>query len=134
MENNLDKRQFRRIRSSSFRIKFPSRRPDERGLFSSEWEEVIPHNFSAGGALFEYNMPINLGAFLSLILHFPESQIPINCVGHVVRIEDENASPDGFRRRIAVNFIGLDEEIKKLADETVAELSDDAERGTRTSG
>lgn len=113
-----ERRTYQRAKDH-FKVSYPSRQRDERGLFSSEWDEVSPHNFSAGGALFDYNSAVKVGSFLDLKINIPNHGKPVDCVGHVIRIEK---NPDSAMCRVAVAFVEMDKEAREKADKIVKEL------------
>ncbi|MFC1667157.1 PilZ domain-containing protein [Candidatus Omnitrophota bacterium] len=112
------KRQYARLKKH-FITHFQIRDDKDKGGNSNLWEAVILEDLGAGGALFNYNKIVDIGAVINLKIKFPTSAKPICCVGRIIRIQQE---PGACIHHIATTFTEIDEQAKEQIQKTAERL------------
>jgi hypothetical protein len=107
-------------------IKFIWSRLKSKGAsYPSGWDIVTTYDLGAGGMLFNYDKPVEMGTRIKLKVVFPFKDAPIECVGKVVRSEKiENNKYYNYLSiyRVAVQFESISEPNKDLIDKVANEM------------
>ncbi len=113
----MNKRKYKRI-GKQYMAKFTIRSDEAQEMESNDWDTVILKNISAGGALFFYNIELEIGTLLYLKIYVPNTALIINCVGKVTRIEQ--FEPTSVFTN-SIKFIDIGKKEKETINTTVAE-------------
>ena len=91
------------------------------------YDMVSINDVSAGGALINYDRPIELNTLVDLNMKFAGIPEPVKCIGKIIRIEPpkEIKSPKQLPiYHIAVSFIAIEEKDKKAVNDVVERYYD----------
>lgn len=126
MNNYTEKRKYKRIELgirkyreivTPYIARFRDKQCIHEETSSFDWSIVAVKNLSAGGIMFDYyKNNLNIGSMLELKLDFVRSMPIINCVGMVIRIEE---NPYNSMFRIATEFTEIDEKEREIINITV---------------
>ena len=91
-------------------------------VYPKVWDIVTTHDLGAGGMLFNYDMPIELGTKIHLKVVFPFSRTPIDCIGSVIRSKKVIGDKYSAVYRIAAQFQAISESNKDLIDKVANQI------------
>ena len=127
VNNYSEKRKYKRIELEKLKYKeivspniarFRVKQCDGQETSSLEWNIVAVKNLSAGGIKFNYyKMNLGVGLLLELKIDFIKSIPTINCIGRIIRIEEETQYNSMFR--IATEFTEIDDKEREIINTTV---------------
>ncbi len=113
----LEKEKYKEIVSPCI-ARFRVKQCDGQESSFLEWDIVAVKNLSAGGIKFNYyNVNLGYGSLLELKIDFIKSIPTINCIGRVIRIEEETQYNSMFR--IATEFTEIDDKERETINTTV---------------
>ena len=86
------------------------------------WDMVTIRDIGAGGILFNYDKPIDVGTQIILKIVFPFKDFPIKCVGSVVRNEKMDSVKYASIYRVAAEFKSIAGADSQTIDSVANEL------------
>lgn len=116
-----DRRRYKRI-IKCFMTWFKFRQSIIKPVYAKGWDIVTTHDLGAGGMLFNYDMPIELGTKIHLKVVFPFSRTPIDCIGSVIRSKKAIGDKHSAVYRIAAQFQAISESNKDLIDKVANQI------------
>jgi hypothetical protein len=111
-----ERRQYKRIRKS-FMARFCLRHEESEA--QPNWHMVTLQNLGAGGALFNYNLPLKIGALVDFKINFPAARQPLDCQAKISRVED-TGRPAIYN--LAANFVEIPSLAKELINQSAEEF------------
>jgi hypothetical protein len=93
----------------------------KHAVMANGWDMVTVRDIGAGGLLFNYDRPVEIGSRISLKIMFPFKDEPIRCRADVVRSQRIGSSEDSSIYRVAAEFKNITSAdaglIDRVADE-----------------
>jgi hypothetical protein len=99
-------------------LKFRQAAPGQ--IYPKGWDIVTTHDLGAGGILFNYDQPVEIGTKIELRIVLPEKQIPIRCIGRVIRNEKANSYQYSPIYRVAAEFERINNNSKQAIKNTAS--------------
>jgi len=125
LENIMeDRRKYKRITKCVMSwLKFAQdKRKKKVPSYPLGWDMVTTCDLGAGGMLFNYDKPVEIGTKVRLRVAFPFKDAPIDCVGNVLRTEKVDSYKHSSIYRIAAQFERISESNKGLIDKVANQM------------
>ena len=116
-----EKRRYKRI-TKTFMSWLKTRQKKKMPVHPYEWDIVTTCDLGAGGMLFNYNKPVDIGTKVQLKVVFPFKDAPIDCVGKVLGTVKVDSKKHSSIYRIAVGFKKISTWNKGLIDKVANQM------------
>lgn len=119
-----DRRKYKRTTKCFMSwLKFAqNKRKKKSPAYPFGWDMVTTCDLGAGGMLFNYDKPVEIGTKVLLRVVFPFKETPINCAGSVVRNEKVDSYKYSSIYRVAAQFERISESNKGLIDKAANQM------------
>jgi len=116
-----DRRKYKRIAKCFMSwLRFKQKR--KKTAYPFGWDMVTACDLGAGGMLFNYDKPVDIGTKIQLRIVFPFKETPIDCIGRVVRNEKVDSYMYSSIYRIGAQFESISAPDKDLIDNVANEM------------
>jgi len=116
-----EKRRYKRI-TKTFMSWLKIRQKKKMPVYPYGWDMVTTCDLGAGGLLFNYDKPVDIGTSVQLKVVFPFKDAPIDCVGKVLRTEKVDSNKHSSIYRVAVEFKKISPWNKDLIDKVANQM------------
>ncbi len=118
MSNGQEKRKYKRI-ENPYTVRLRIKQYEGHETLPTGWDMVAVRDLGATGLFFYYKRNLGLGSLLDLKIDISYTPT-INCVGKIIRIDEEPIPPSIFG--IATEFTEIEEYEKEIINTAVEEL------------